>query len=151
MHRAIFVCSGNICRSPMAEHLFARALRSRGLKGAVISMGTLGLQGRGAAAEAVEAMAELGVDISGHGSQGVSLGLLHHATEIFVMERAHRDYVLRADPALSARVVMLGAHDPEGGPEEIADPVGGPIEAFRACRDRLERCIDRWLDDHADL
>lgn len=114
-------------------------------------MGTLGLQGRHPAANAVTVMAELDIDISEHASQGLSAGLLHHATEIFVMERAHADAVHRADPSLMPRVVLLGEHDPEGGPPEIDDPIGRGVDAFRECRDRMSRCIENWLDHHARL
>lgn len=150
MHRAVFVCSGNICRSPMAEGIFRAELARRGESGVAISMGTLGIQGRPASAHAVQVMEEIGIDVSPHRSQGVSLGLLRHATEIFAMERAHRDVLHQMDPALGARVVQLGAMDPEGGAEDIADPIGGSLDAYRACRDRLARCIGAWLDHHRE-
>ena len=149
MHRAIFVCSGNICRSPMAEKIFASELKKRGLKGASISMGTLGLQGRSASRNSVIACEEIGVDLSHHSSQGLGAGLLHHATQIFVMERQRRAAITALDPALGARVVLMGTLDPEGGGDEIDDPIGMAIEDYRVCRDRLKRAIDRFLDERA--
>lgn len=149
MHRAIFVCSGNICRSPMAERLFNAALKKRGLKGMAISMGTLGLQRRRAASNAVEALKEIDIPLEDHRSQGLSAGLLGHGTVVFVMERAHRDAVLRAAPGVGPRAMLLGQFDPDGGDAEIEDPVGQDLDAFRTCRNRLERCIDAWLDAHA--
>lgn len=130
----------------MAERIFAHELRERGRKGVAISMSTLGLHGRAASSNARAAVEELGISLSGHRSQAVSAGLLGHADVIFVMEQAHRDYVLRAAPAVGPRVILMGALDPEGGPAEVDDPVGQPIEAFRICRDRIYRALNAWMD-----
>lgn len=130
----------------MAERIFIHELRERGRKGVAISMSTLGLHGRAASTNAKAAVEELGISLSGHRSQAVSAGLLSHSDVIFVMEQAHRDYVLRVAPAVGPRVIVMGSLDPEGGPEEIDDPVGKPIEAFRVCRDRIYRGINAWLD-----
>jgi len=148
MHRVIFVCSGNICRSPMAERIFAARLKARDLSGVALSMGTLMLQGRHASRNGVEALAEIDVSLAGHVSQGLSLGLLQRASAILVMEPQHRDALLRLDRALAPRVAFLGVWDPEGPSETIDDPIGQDIDAYRACRDRLVRCIDAWLAHH---
>lgn len=133
----------------MAERLFNAALKERGLKGMAISMGTLGLQRRRAASNAIKALEEIGLPLDDHRSQGLSAGLLGHGTVVFVMERAHRDAVLRTAPGVGPRAVLLGTFDPDGGDAEIDDPVGQDIDAFRLCRDRLARCLDAWLDAHA--
>ncbi len=143
--RAVFICSGNICRSPMAERIFAHELRERGRRGVAISMSTLGLHGRSASSNAKAAVEELGISLSGHRSQAVSAGILGHADVIFVMEEHHRAYVLRVAPRVGPRIVMMGTLDPEGGPAEVEDPVGKPIEEFRLCRDRIYRAINAWL------
>jgi protein-tyrosine-phosphatase len=144
--RAVFICSGNICRSPMAERIFAEELKVRGDHGAAISMSTLGLHGRTASKNARTAASESGLDLEAHRSQPVSAGLLVHADVIFVMEAAHREFVLRAAPSVGPRIVLMGTLDPEGGPDEIDDPVGQSIEVFRRCRDRLRRSILAWFD-----
>lgn len=144
MIKPVFICSGNICRSPMAERLLMARARERGMRAMAISMGTLNLQGRSAARGAVEALQEIGIDLSGHMSQGLSPGLLRMATHILVMEQAHADAIHRLDPGLSERVALLGRYD--GGNDEIDDPVGQPVEAFRICRDRLDACISAFLD-----
>ncbi len=109
-----------------------------------ISMGTLDLQGRSAARAAIQALDEIGIDLTGHVSQGISPGLLRMATHIFVMEQAHADAILRLEPGLAEKITLLGRYD--GGDDEIADPVGQPVEAFRICRDRLDACIGAFLD-----
>ncbi|MCB9531042.1 MAG: hypothetical protein H6698_01330 [Myxococcales bacterium] len=150
MHRVIFVCTGNICRSPMAERIFAAELRQRGLPGVALSMSTLMLQGRHAASNAIAALAEIDIDLRGHVSQGLSVGLLQRASAILVMEPTHREAVLAADPALDARIELLGRFDPDRPSTTIEDPVGQDLDAFRACRDRLVRCIHHWLDVHGE-
>lgn len=138
--RVIFVCSGNICRSPMAEGLFRDQLTKRGIRGAAISMGTLDLVGRAAAENAIIAMEKRGVDINHHRSQGISAGILRAADRVFVMERAHIAALEKRSPGLGAKAELLGRLD--GGPDEIDDPVGQDLATFEACADRLVACID---------
>ena len=133
----------------MAERIFAHELKERGLKGMAISMGTLGLQGRSAARNAVAALAEVDIDLSAHRSQGLSAGILGHASDLFVMERMHRDKIIAAAPQTRPRIVFLGDFDPLGGTSQIDDPVGQDLDAFRECRDRIQRCVGAWLDARA--
>ncbi len=140
MRRFIFVCSGNICRSPMAEGI-AKGLAAQTGRGAqVLSMGTLGIFGRPASEHAVTVCAAAGIDISGHRSQGVSLGILSHADAVVVMERAHRELLRKQRPDL--RNVMLFS-TLDGGPEDVFDPVGMAIEQYQACFDRLRAGLPR--------
>lgn len=149
--RLIFVCSGNICRSPMAERIFMARARQRGHKVMALSMGTLGIHGRSAPREAIEACREIGVELDGHASQGLSAGLLGHAGAILVMETKHRDAIIALDTGLADRTELLGSYAPDAatGGLEIDDPIGQPIEVYRACRDRIVRCVDAFLDRHA--
>jgi protein-tyrosine phosphatase len=135
----------------MAEALFRRALASRGVGGMAISMGTLNLTGRAAAPHAIEALDEIGVDLRGHRSQGLSLGLLRAADAVFAMESMHVAELGRLAPDLAGRVDLLGrwAPDPEAGGEEIPDPIRDPIETYRAVRDRMVAAIDHFLDAKA--
>ncbi len=148
MHRVVFICSGNICRSPMAERLFLAAAQTRGAPAVAVSMGTLGLRARRADPHAIDALAEIGLDVSDHRSQPLSVGILRNATSVLAMERMHIDEVLRRDPMLRARTHLLGSFDDAETPE-IADPVGGALDDFRVCRDRLARAVDAFLEAHA--
>ena len=148
--KAIFVCSGNICRSPMAAAQFKVACKSRGVPATIISMGTLGLNARPAAAEAIEAMDELGIDISGHRSQGISAGILAMATHIFVMEQKHADMIRRVQPGAAPRTLLLGSYENPDVPE-VEDPVNQSIVEFRACRDRMQTAIDNFLNRYQSL
>lgn len=143
--RIVFVCSGNICRSPMAAG-FARAkLQERDVPALVVSCGTLGIVGRPAAQLGQVAMEERGVDISDHYSQGVQLAMLDVADWVVVMAPAHHAMLLKYAPHLDERIAAMWEWA-DDDLEQIADPVGGDLEAFRSCRDLLETCVDNWLD-----
>lgn len=150
MLRVIFVCSGNICRSPMAEGIMKKMARDRGLSAAVLSMGTLNLVGRSASSNAIAACAEIGVNIEYHASQGLGRGILEAATHVLVMEQHHADAVKKVAPAAAANTTFLGAWDQPAQPE-ISDPVGKDIEAFRRCRDRIVLGLEHFLDQHERL
>ncbi|MFW5968284.1 MAG: hypothetical protein ACOCV2_12235 [Persicimonas sp.] len=143
--RIVFVCSGNICRSPLAEALARQMLEERGRDAVLISAGTLGLQGRPAAANSVAAAAEIGVEIEGHRSQGVSVPLLRMADYIVVMAPRHEVTLLRTAADLRPKIVRLWEYVDEDL-DGIPDPVGQDIEAFRTMRDRVKEGLESWLD-----
>lgn len=150
--RIVFVCSGNICRSPMAAALGARALQAAGIEAMVISAGTLGINGSPAAAHAVDVMREAGLDISGHRSQGLSAQVARVADHLVVMSPIHRSEIVERDPSLESKVQPFWKFaTPAGRFDEIADPVGRDRAAFVACREDLEACLDGWIRHLAAL
>ena len=150
-HRVICICSGNICRSPMAVALLREELAVREIPAVVISAGTLGIQGRRAADFARQVISEKGSrwsrHIEEHRSQGISSGLLQLAEHLIIMDRSHYAYLEQEAPSLLSRVVPIwefsGVTPPLNG---IADPIGKDAEAFRSCRDLLEEALIRWVD-----
>lgn len=145
MLKVAFLCSGNICRSPMAERIFLEMARRRGVPSIALSMGLLDINGRPAARNAVEACKQIGVDLSSHMSQGILPAVLLQASHVFVMEEMHVEELALIDRSVADRAQLLGGWDPEGGAAEIEDPVNQPLDAFLVCRDRLIRCIDAFL------
>ena len=147
--RIVFVCSGNICRSPMAAGLAKKHARENGVSAAVLSCGTLGIVGHPAAQPGVEAMAEIGEPIDGHRSQGVQRAILDVADWIVVMAPKHEE-ALRAFEGFESRIVRMWewAEHPMA---KIEDPVGQDITAFRACRDLLDGCVKRWMDSLTEV
>ena len=135
MRRIIFVCSGNICRSPMAEVIAQRAFKDAQIPAHVISMGTLGIFGRPASEYGVQACERRGMDLSRHSSQGVSLGILEKADVVVVMEKAHRDFLLKHRPGL--KNVRLFSFFEDGGESDVPDPMGKAPEDYEECCDRI--------------
>ncbi len=149
--RIICVCSGNICRSPMAVALLKQKLNHRGVSAMVISGGTLGIQNRRASEFARAAIAELGgpmVDtIEQHRSQGLSAGMLQRADDILVMAPRHEQYIRRVAPHAADDIVRLWQYGGDKTLRRIPDPVGHNAEVFRGCRDLIDRCLEGWLDE----
>lgn len=145
----LFVCTGNTCRSPMAETLF-RAAAARKLGCApdelpdhglcVISAGLAAMAGGPASPEAVQVMHERGLDLSDHASQPISERLVQQADLILAMTRGHREALVRQWPSIAERVHLL-CHDGS----DVADPVGGTLELYRRCADQIDQQLGRWL------
>ena len=149
----VFVCSGNTCRSPMAEG-FARQyladqagipvdqLEDSGV--AIASAGTGTLAGMPASSESVQVMDECGVNISSHRSSPLTPEMIHAADLIYCMTQGHRSAVLRLVPAAEQRTFLL---DPAG---DVEDPIGADLATYRTCRDKIRKHVaDRLRDGDA--
>ncbi|MBI2375285.1 MAG: hypothetical protein HYV07_14920 [Deltaproteobacteria bacterium] len=145
MKRVMVICSGNICRSPMAAAMVEKSLRDAKVPSVVISAGTLGINGQPAAANAITVMKQIGIDISSHRSQGVSAQMLTFADHLIVMEPIHEAFVRQKAPTVESRIQRMWDYaEPRGRLPLIPDPVGQELEAFAACRDELVACVAAW-------
>lgn len=137
----LFVCSGNLCRSPVAEALFRTRLASAGREIAVASAGLIALPGESADETICLAAARRGLDLSGHRSRPLDPALLRWADLVMVMEDEQRRLLRSLVPEATGKVVLLGRWT-EG---EIPDPFGmGPDAAEAAC-DRIADAAEAWL------
>lgn len=145
--RVLVVCSGNICRSPMAaEYLRHRAARS-GLEHLVVdSAGTLGIEGAPASDEAIRTLRECGLDLSGHRSKGLTAASLRSADLVLAMASDHLDYLAAAYPGVGGARRLLRAFehgsDPVADPADLDDPIGREVEVYREQFGVIRTCVD---------
>ncbi len=142
--KLLFVCSGNICRSPLA-HVLAESLAAQlGLNVEVESAGTLKLGGRPASKQMVTVSKEIGIDLTGHRSQALTHELITWADHVVVMDTGHAMEVRRVAPdAPVDKVVPLG---PFAGVPEIEDPYGSwTLGPYRKSRDLVKRAMEAYI------
>lgn len=146
-YHLLFVCTANICRSPMAEGLARHYAAERGWAVRTMSGGTMGLIGKSAAKNAVRVLGEIDIDISEHQSKGITEEMIGWADHILVMEMAHAVKLRKRFPDLLTdqdRILQLANF---GGMMEIDDPVGGWRWRFRRSRDEIRRCVEAFMDN----
>jgi glycine hydroxymethyltransferase len=146
MKTVLFVCTGNICRSPMAEGLFRHAVQGQG-EYRVISAGLGAMEGQPPSAYAVQAVRELGIDISGQRSRMLTHELVQQADYIFGMTHSHIDTVMMLYPFAAEKTFLLREFDEtlDTFEKDISDPIGGSYEIYLTCRDQLEQGIPSLL------
>lgn len=145
--RIVFVCSGNLCRSPMAEALARRLAASKNLTiDWIESAGTLGIEGETVPELVERVLAPLGLSLAQHRSRTLSVRHLDEADFIVVMAPQHAREVRMRRPGAADRIVRLWKYTSKPGRlKEIADPIGGDLAVYRRCRDNLEECLTNWL------
>jgi glycine hydroxymethyltransferase len=146
MKTILFICTGNVCRSPMAEALFRQATIGRG-DFRVLSAGLGALDGQPPTAHSVAAMRELDVDISGQRSRMLTADLVRSADFIFGMTHGHVDAVALLYPAAAEKTFLLREFDEtlDAFERDIADPIGSPYDVYVHCRDQIEQGIASLL------
>jgi RpiB/LacA/LacB family sugar-phosphate isomerase len=142
MKTILFVCTGNVCRSPMAEGLFRHAVRGRG-DYRVISAGLGAVEGQPPSPYAVQAVKELGIDISNQRSRMLTAELVNQADYIFGMTHSHIDTVMLLFPHAAEKTFLLREFDEtlDLFEKDISDPIGGSYEVYLNCRDQIEQGI----------
>ncbi len=150
MKTILFVCTGNVCRSPMAEGLLRQATQGRGGY-RVLSAGLGATEGLPPSPFAVQAVKELGIDISQQRSRLLTADLVQQADYILGMTHSHIDTVTLLYPQAAEKTFLLREFDEtlDFFEKDISDPIGGSYEVYLNCRDQLEQGIAsllRFLD-----
>ncbi len=137
----LFVCTGNVCRSPMAAGLYnARARRLAEENDWIArSAGTWALEEQPASGHALTVMAERGIDLSSHRGRTVTRDMLAEADVVMVMTRNHRDALIAEFPSLRRKFHLMS--ELAGKQYDIADPYGASLSDYATCADELEKLI----------
>ncbi|MCE9590811.1 MAG: Sua5/YciO/YrdC/YwlC family protein [Planctomycetes bacterium] len=147
----LMICSGNTCRSPMAEGLARQIIaRSEGLPESeleaaglrVISAGAFASQGMPVSPEAVDVMNRRGIDISRHRSRPLTREMVHEADLILCMTESHLRAVVAMAPSAAEKTLAL---DPAG---DIEDPIGSGMEAYERCAAAIEKSLNQRLKEY---
>jgi glycine hydroxymethyltransferase len=146
MKTFLFICTGNICRSPMAEALFRHATHGR-TDYRAISAGLGAIDGQVPSVYSVQAMKEIGVDITRQRSRMLTAEMVKQADYILGMTHSHVDTVTLLYPQAAEKTFLLREFDDTLDPYEkdISDPIGGSYEVYLNCRDQIEQGIASLL------
>ena len=145
----LVVCTGNTCRSPMAEKLMQAKLQKRfGLQTketpspiTVLSAGISAMSGGRASAEAAKTMHEVGLDLTHHRSSPLTERLANHADLILAMTSGHRQSILSRWPQLAQKTFLVSQDG-----YDVSDPFGSEVEVYRACAEQIDGFLEPWVE-----
>ncbi len=146
----LLVCTGNTCRSPMAEAILRRLLSERFAKqfaegqpppAVAISAGLSAFPGGPASAEAISVMKQRGLSLVHHQSRALSDRLIMQADLVLTMTKSHRNAIVQRWPELSSKTHLLSNNQ-----GDVSDPFGGSEAVYAACAVQIEQYLRGWVD-----
>jgi protein arginine phosphatase len=144
--KILFVCTGNTCRSAVAEVLFRKMAAEAGLPAEVRSAGVAALEDMPSPPEALKTLSERNADGSAHRSRLLDEGMVNWADLILAMETAHQMMTVLRFPGAVGKIHTLRRYVKMEGPLDIADPIGRPQKVYDVCAAQIEEALKKLLE-----
>jgi protein-tyrosine-phosphatase len=146
----LFVCTGNICRSPVAEFLAEGIARESGLSLRASSAGVEAEIGKGMTPGAARTLASRGVRGSNHIARQLSGDMLAAADEVYALTRQHKAVIIARFPAHSAKIKVL--REAAGLPDaDVEDPYGESDAVYEECAARIQEAVEILIRRHSHV
>lgn len=140
----LFVCTGNTCRSPMAQGLLEKMAKDRGLNINIKSAGIFALDGQRASKEAIEVLKEDGIDISSHRANMIHRDLLKEADLILTMSISHKEALIFKYDFVKEKIYTLKEYA-YGIEEDILDPFGGNVTVYKNTKEEIAKALEEII------
>lgn len=133
-----FVCTGNTCRSPMAEAIFNKLAGERGLNVYAVSFGMAAANGVPVSMQSVKVCEEIGIDLSGKKASFIFQYDIDNIERFYCMSDEHKMMLMQFCQIPEEKITVLG----------IPDPFGGDLDVYRECRDTIQNSIKEIIKDY---